>query len=278
MNKILVIDSGSSKTDWAFIDGDNHQIVSSSGINPSSDIVLKGLEDHHPSLISLIKDVQYVHYYGAGVIDTKTSQRIVEWLLPHLGNNTNIEVQSDLLGACKSSAGDRRGIVSILGTGSNSCTYDGSDINDNIPAMGFALSNEGSGTDIGKAILQDYFYRKMPEDVLQEFENQYSITKSDVVNALYQKSNPTKYLASYASFINKTSNKKWRKSLLIPIFQNFVDVRIKAYEDYLSYELYFIGSIAYFCQDILKEILENNNLQMAMVLQKPITGLINYHT
>jgi len=277
MSKILVIDSGSTKTDWAFISQENSEIITSPGINPSSDKNLLDLTKHDPQLESKTKEVSEVYYYGAGVIDTSTSDRIKSWLLPYLNPKTSLHVFSDLLGACKALAGDKRGIISIIGTGSNSCTYNGQMIQDNIPSLGYSLSNEGSGTEIGKAILQSYFYRKMSTSVEKEFEELYQISKSDVVNSLYLKENPTKYLASFAKFINITNDKTWRKELLSPIFQRFIDIRIKSYQDFLSYELYFVGSIAYFCQDILKEVLENNNLQTVKIIQKPILGLIDYH-
>jgi len=277
MKKILIVDSGSTKTDWAFVTSDHQKIISSRGINPSSDKTLLSLKEYNSELESNTYDVSEVYYYGAGVIDTLTANKIKSWLLPYFDAQPKIQVSSDLLGACKSLAGDDPGIISIIGTGSNSCIYDGDDIVDNIPALGYTLGNEGAGTEIGKAILQSYFYRKMPTDVKNEFEELYPTSKSQVVTSLYLKENPTKYLASFAKFVNITNNKKWRKKILEPIFQQFIDIRIKPYEDFLSYELHFVGSIAYFCEDILKEVLENNNLQSVNIKQKPINGLINYH-
>ena len=274
---ILVVDSGSTKTDWAVIDGLDHKIYTSPGINPSSDLAFISLAEHSVELVDFAPGVTHIYYYGAGVIDKSTEKLIYDWLLLYFKNTSEIIISSDLLGACKSLAGDNKGIVSILGTGCNSCIFDGHKITDNIPTFGYIISNEGAGTDIGKAILQSYFYRKMPDDVTQEFESKFSIDKSSVVHALYQEPNTTAFLAKFASFINETNNKEWRKSLLSPLFQSFIDIRIKSYFDYSSYELYFVGSIAYFCQDILKEIIENNNLQMAAIIQKPIDGLIKYH-
>ncbi|MFT6336785.1 MAG: glucosamine kinase [Saprospiraceae bacterium] len=274
---ILVVDSGSTKTDWAIIDGANHTCYFSPGINPSSDLVFRSLAEHNSVLAEMSHFISHIYYYGAGVIDGATKKRIQDWLVTYFKNASEIKVSSDLLGACKSLAGDKKGIVSILGTGCNSCTFDGQKVTDNIPALGYALSNEGAGTAIGKAILQSYFYRKMPADIKLEFKTKYKVDKSSVVHALYQEPNPTAFLAKHASFINETSNKEWRRSILAPLFQSFIDIRIKSYFDYSAYELYFVGSIAYFCQDILKEILENNNLQVAEIIQKPIDGLIKYH-
>lgn len=274
---ILIVDSGSTKTDWAIINDNDYTIYDSLGINPSSDVSFISLPDHNPTLARRALNITHIYYYGAGVIDSSTQKKVYDWLKLYFTNSIHIEVSSDLLGACKALAGDKKGIVSILGTGCNSCTYDGSKITDNIPSLGYILSNEGAGTEIGKAILKSYFYRRMPNDVQLEFESKYKIDKSNVIHSLYQKQNPTAYLAKYASFINETTNKKWRKSILSPLFESFIDIRIKSYFDYFSYELYFVGSIAYFCQDILKEILEINNLQLTEVIQKPINGLIKYH-
>ncbi len=274
---ILVVDSGSTKTDWAIINGVDHSIYTSIGINPSSDLAFIPLSEHNSELADLAPDITHIYYYGAGVIDKSTEKLIYDWLLLYFENTIEIKISSDLLGACKSLAGDKQGIVSILGTGCNSCVFDGHKITDNIPTFGYIISNEGAGTEIGKAILQSYFYRKMPGDVVQEFESKYSIDKSSVVHSLYQESNTTSFLAKFASFVNETKNKEWRRSLLSPLFQSFIDIRIKSYSNYYSYELYFVGSIAYFCQDILKEIIENNNLHLAEIIQKPIDGLIKYH-
>lgn len=274
---ILVVDSGSTKTDWAIIDGKNHIRYFSKGINPSSDLVFLSLSEHNSALDAMSSHISKVYYYGAGVIDDPTKKRIQDWLNIYFKNAAEVKIFSDLLGACKALAGDKKGIVSILGTGCNSCTYNGQEITDNIPALGYSLSNEGAGTEIGKAILQSYFYRKMPNDVKLEFETKYKIDKSSTVHALYQEPNPTAFLAKHASFINETTNMEWRKSILAPLFQSFVDIRIKSYFDYSAYALYFVGSIAYFCADILKEILEKNNLQVTEIIQKPIDGLIKYH-
>ena len=275
---MLIVDSGSTKTDWAILDGSKPTLYSSRGINPSSDHTFITLSEHSAELATRTSEITDIHYYGAGVIDQITKDKIRSWLKLYFINAQIISVNSDLLGACRALAGRKKGLISILGTGCNSCLYDGTNITDNIPSLGFIVSNEGAGTDIGRAILKSYFYRQMPERVKLEFESKYAIHKSSVVRSLYQESNPTSYLAGYARFINETSDSEWRKSIVYPLFQTFIDTRIKTYSQYMSYELYFVGSIAYFCSDILKEILENNNLRGAMILQKPIDGLIIYHT
>lgn len=277
MSYKLVVESGSTKTDWALISSSGIKRYQSNGINPASDIELLNLRIGTPELLVKANNIKEIYYYGAGVIDNVTRQRISDWLDLYFQNCTTKLVETDLLGACKATAKRNKAIVSILGTGSNSCLYDGERIIDNIPALGYSLGNEGGGTEVGKAILQSYFYRQMPADVKVEFEHKYSIDKSSVVQSLYLQENPTKYLASFASFVSVTKNKNWRRHLLTKVFQRFIDIRIKTYLNYNSYELHFVGSIAYFCQDILEEILQNNSLEASSIVHKPIDGLIALH-
>lgn len=273
----LIVDSGSTKTDWAVISDADVSLFETQGINPSSEKSIFDLSSTTPQLTNLNNSISEIYYYGAGVINERSAKIIHDWLCIHFDFAKVIKITSDMIGACKATANNKKGIISILGTGSNSCKYNGQEITDNIPALGYSLSNEGGGTEIGKAVLQSYFYRKMPENVKQEFEKIHQIDKSTVVNAMYKQENPTAFVANFASFINKTEDKVWRKSILTEQFQKFIDIRIKSYSEYSSYQLHFVGSIAYFCQDVLKEILQYNNLEATSIIRKPIDGLIAFH-
>lgn len=272
----LVVESGSTKTEWAVISESQHQIYSTSGINPTSNKKFPPIFTESVELAQFANSVDKIYYYGAGVIDHTTSAKIEQWLLLKFPMAA-VEVKNDMLAACRSTANSNPAIVSILGTGSNSCVYDGTSIIDNIPSLGYAISNEGGGTDIGKAILQAYFYRQMPAKVKIKFDAKFAVTKSQVTNDLYQQPNPTAALAHYASFINDCDDDAWRKSILSTCFKSFVELRILTYSEYHRYELHFVGSIAYFCQDILRDVLEHYNLQAQSIIQKPINGLINWH-
>lgn len=272
----LVVESGSTKTEWAVLAENGYHIYRTSGINPASNKEFPEIFTESNELAELAHTIDKIFYYGSGVIDPHTVTTIKQWLILKFPSAVS-EVENDLLAACRSTAKTNASIVSILGTGSNSCLYDGTTIVDNIPSLGYAISNEGGGTDIGKAILQAYFYRKMPEKVKTKFDAQYAINKSQVIYDLYQKPNPAAALAFYASFINNCEDDTWRRSVLTTCFKSFVESRILTYKEYHRYELHFVGSIAYFCQDILKEVLEHYNLQAQSIVQKPINGLINWH-
>ena len=272
----LIIESGSTKTDWVIITPDKNYKYSTQGINPSANDKLFDLKQEASALIDQAPSINEIHYFGAGIIDERTRSVVQKWLGQYFKNVDKYQIESDMLGAAKSTAGDNNGIICILGTGSNSCLYDGSEIIDNIPALGFILSNEGGGSKIGSELIKSYFYKKMPSSVASEFQKKYEITKSEVVKQLYKGGNPTAFLASFAVFLNETEDKNWRKDFLFPIFQEFIDIRIKQYSEYLSHDLYFVGSIAYFYTDVIKDVLQYNGLTSKSIIRKPIDGLVDY--
>jgi len=273
----LIIESGSTKTDWVIITASQNLKFTTLGINPAANENLFDLNQECADLLKHSNTISEIHYFGAGVIDDKTRLIIRDWLDIYFKQTENFTIESDMLGAAKAVARDKAGIISILGTGSNSCVYDGNEIKANIPALGFALSNEGGGSKIGGELIKAYFYKKLPEDVRDEFEQRFKISKSDVVEQIYKGDNPTAYLANYARFLNETENKEWRKSFLFPLFQEFIDIRIKQYSEYLQYDLHFVGSIAYFYADVIRDILQYNGLQCSSIIQKPIDGLVDYY-
>lgn len=272
----LVVESGSTKTDWVVITPQQDVHFSTPGINPSANKNIYDLAEAEEKLLAYRTKIETIHYFGAGVINDETRLVVKEWLSNYFSHFTEFQIESDLLGAAIATAGNKKGIISILGTGSNSCVYDGHKITNNVPALGFILSNEGGGSKIGANLIKAYFYNQLPEIVRSEFDQMYSLSKDRVIQELYQGHNPTAYLASFAQFLNLTSDKKWRKSYLSNIFQEYIDIRIKQYSEYLDYDLHFVGSIAYFYADVLKEVLKENNLSCTSIHQKPITGLVDF--
>lgn len=277
MDYKLIVDSGSTKTDWAVIAPNENIRFSTPGINPSANTHIFDLNQAYQKIEEIAPTIKSIHYFGAGIIDDRARTIIHNWLLKYFNSINYIQIESDLLGAALATSGNKKGIINIMGTGSNSCVFNGEDITHNIPSLGYTLSNEGGGTKIGGELIKAYFYGLLPPDVKDEFETQYHLTKSQVIDHLYKRGNPTAYLAGFTPFVNKSMNKKWRTSFLFPIFQEFIDMRIKQYSQYLSYDLHFVGSIAYFYADILREILQYNNLTCSSIVQKPIDGLVEYY-
>jgi glucosamine kinase len=277
MDYKLIVDSGSTKTDWVVRTPDQSIRFSTQGINPSSNEDVFDLKQEAPAILEFASSVKVIHYFGAGVIDDHTRSIIKKWLGQYFKNTEQYQIESDMLGCAIATCGNKEGIIGILGTGSNSCVYDGKEITHNIPALGYALSNEGGGSKIGSELIKAYFYGQLPSEVEKEFDAAYRLSKSQVIDQLYKRGNPTAYLANFAHFLNKTKNSKWRKDFLFPIFQAYVDIRIKQYSEYNRYDLHFVGSIAYFYADLLREVIQYNNLTCTSIIQKPIDGLVDYY-
>ena len=276
MPNTLVVESGSTKTDWILTTPEGTSHFQSIGINPASDPEMPILANICPTLIPHLESVEAVYYYGAGVIDEKTRALVEEMINLH-SPNAVFSIQSDLTGACIATSKSADGIVSILGTGSNSCLYQKGKMTQVNAALGFIMSNEGGGTSIGKAIVKDYFYNRMSKSVKTEFESVYPIDRITFIDSLYRKANPTAFLAKFAPFVNQVSDRRYRNSLLSSVFQEFIDIRIKCFDDYDKYPLHFVGSIAYFCQDVLRETLQHNGLEATTILQRPIERLATVH-
>ncbi len=272
----LIIESGSTKTDWVIITPDKNHKFATQGMNPSANDNLFDLTKEGANIINHAPAISNIHYFGAGVIDKRTRSIIKNWLGQYFEEVKDYQIENDILGAAKATAGDNEGIINILGTGSNSCVYNGSQITDNIPALGYTLSNEGGGSKIGGELVKAYFYKRLPTEVNIEFETKYNLSKSEVIKQLYKRENPTAFLAGFAKFFNETKHREWRKNFLFPIFQEFVDIRIKQYSEYLRYDLYFVGSIAYFYADVIRDVLQYNGLKSVSIIQKPIDGLVDY--
>jgi N-acetylglucosamine kinase-like BadF-type ATPase len=271
----LIVESGSTKADWVAVkpSGDA-SFYHTRGLNPATQNSFFDLKQDEKLLESIIQ-AQFIFFYGAGVINEVAKDKIKTWLQAS-GAIGTIEVNSDLLAACRACSGKSSGIVGILGTGSNSCIYDGNCIIDIIPSLGYILGDEGSGAHIGKEILSAYFCRKMPEKVQNDFENQYELTRDDVINQIYQQHAGSRYIASFASFLGKTEE-DWSASILTKVFRAFIEYRIVTLKNYRSYPIHFAGSIAYYHRSHLEMVLKEYGLAVGNIVQQPIHTLIDYH-
>ncbi len=275
---ILIADSGSSKTDWRIIEqGKCTSSFQTVGINPyyqqKDDLVLQVKHE----LEDKVGEVpERLFFYGAGCA-TITTRKLVSDIMFSVFPGSHVEVASDLLGAARSLCFDDEGIVCILGTGSNSCLYDGSVIIDHIPPLGYILGDEGGGAYLGKRIISDYFKRIMPLETRILFEEKYQLNLDLLYDNLFKQPYPNRYLATFSSFIVDCSDDAWCSELLYDSFIEFFERNVKRYEDFRTYKLYFTGSIAMQHQRILREVAARSGLYIAGVTAQPADGLAKYH-
>jgi len=277
---ILIADAGSTKTSWVMVNNERMLIgkFESGGLNPtvfdeetlSKNIARNNEMLHHAPYI------REIFLYGSGV-DNQTAFEKLQKVLSEIFDQAQINIYSDMLAAARATAGNEPGIVSILGTGSNSCYYDGNEIVKSVGYFGYLLMDDASGNWFGKQLLRDYFFNRMPKQLKQQFRQEFKTDEKNVLTHLYQNPQPNTYLASFAPFMSKHYKSKYIKDLLYKGFEKFITQELRAYKNYKELPLHFNGSIAYQFQKELKEVIKNNGLIEGKIIQNPIEELINHH-
>lgn len=222
------------------------------------------------------KKINSINYYGTSCA-LRSSKIMVSQTLSGMFPDAKITVESDLLGAARALCGRREGIACILGTGSSSCLFNGKKIQDQVPSLGYMLGDEGSGAHMGKRLVRKYFYRELPEKINQALEIKYQMDRNNVLDRLYERSNPNKYLADFAPFIAKHKRNKEIKRLIKYSLVAFIRKHLIKYKNADTLPIHFSGSVAYYFQDILKDSLLDYDLNMGRVIRKPIDELLNFH-
>ena len=278
---LLIADSGTTKTSWRLLDEKNpHRDFSTVGYNPhyiSTNEMYKSLKDTLlPQLGFAPQLINGTFFYGAGC-SSKRENKIVEDALNGLFPNSNNHVDHDLLAAARASSLDEAGIVCILGTGANTCAYDGEKIIDNVPSLGFIIGDEGSGANIGRLLTKAYFYREMPEELAKKFYEQYQITKDEYIGSVYQSDIPSRYVAQFSRFCIDHREHPFIMNLLRQNFREFLVRHVMKYEKCQEWQVHYIGSVAYYYQDILKEEMAKLGLNFGRFIKNPLDGLTEFH-
>lgn len=277
---ILIADGGSTKADWIAINEDKEEEfrVRTLGLNPA---VVAEEELHNRiinmfQLINIKDDVKEIHFYGAGC-GTPKPTAILKKILETIFINAKVFIAEDMLAAVYAATGKEPAVVCILGTGSNSCYYNGKEMEMLVPSLGYILMDEASGNYFGKKLLIDYYYKKMPNNIASEFDKEYNLDADYIKKHIYKEANPNMYLASFAKFMFDFKDDKYVKKLIKKGFQKFFKYRVLPYNATKDTSIYFIGSIAHYFRDILEKVAKNNKLQITDVIQRPIDSLLEYH-
>ena len=277
----LIADSGSTKTAWRLIKDENTIIpLETIGYSPQYVTTDEMIEDlmkvFVPQLPVSTNQIKQISFYGTGC-STPRTVNIIQLALENVFEKARMEVNHDLLGAARALCGHSPGVACILGTGSNSCLYDGKFITDNIPSVGFMLGDEGSGGYLGKKIVRAYFYRELPMDLEQAFANKYQLTRDDMLLNVYKKPAPNRYLASYTRFLSEHLEHPFIWQFVKNGFQDFLNAMILKYDNIENLPINFLGSIAVHFEEVLKEVLAENGLQFGRVIDNPVEELVKYH-
>lgn len=288
---ILLADSGSSKTHWCLMAA-NGQVSEffTDGINPfyqTSDAIKNSISNQLlPQMARLLwaGKITNIFFYGAGCTPEKIP--FLVHTIQSVFKDAQVEVYSDMVGAARGLLGHKKGVACIMGTGSNSCLYDGEQIVRNVPALGFILGDEGSGAVLGKRLVADLLKNQMGQDLKDKFLQQYNVTQADIIEHVYRQPFPNRYLAGLSKFCAENIDDKRIYALVYDHFNQFVVRNLRQYyetEDGVELEetknvpVGFIGSIAYYYQDVLRKVLDDQGFTLAQIMVDPMEGLKEYH-
>lgn len=276
---ILIADSGATKIEWRLIKEDGTILQAhSEGYNPyvqEDDDLRKGVQEHVLPMVANIP-IRELAFYGAGCGSEEKNRNVANILAPFFPE-ADIDVNNDLLAAARSLCGNDPGIACILGTGSNSCFYNGEAITDQVPSLGYVLGDEGSGANMGKKLLRAAVRRRLPSALQEAFEKRFGLKEEDVLENIYKKKHPSRFLASFMKFLMHHINDPYVYSLIYDSFTEFFEEIIKSYRDYGKHPVHFTGSVAFYYANILRQVAADQGVTVKNIIEGPIAGLTLYH-
>lgn len=276
---ILIADGGSTKADWILLDKEGKQMLKTrtEGLNPAvfGEDLLKSRIQKNEDLVKYKNNVTNVYFYGAGCGTPKPTQ-LLKSIFESFFSDALVEVKEDTYAATYAVTTEP-GLVCILGTGSNSSYFDGENVDCRIPSLGYVLMDEASGNYFGKKLIRDYYYKKMPKELAKKFEEQFNLDADTIKRNIYKEPNPNTYLAHFAEFILKNERNCYFNKVLHKGMKDFFKNRILPFPEAKEVPVHFVGSIAYFAQDIIKDVARYHMIKLGNIVQRPIDGLIEYH-
>lgn len=276
---ILIADSGATKTEWCLLkDNKRKKVLFTQGISPYflnsaqiESIVRNELLPH-------LKETQVdsVFYYGTGCANPE-NVRSIKKALRHIFNTRDILVTHDLMGAARSVCGDEKGIACILGTGSNSCYFDGKKIVKNSPGLGYVLGDEGSGAYLGKKVLQYYLYETFDEELKYKFDLKYGLNRMEILEKVYKEALPNRFLAGFTVFLNENRGHFMVENIIEDGLNDFFFTHLCKYNESWKFPIHFVGGVSYGFQDVIRELCSSYEFELGTILKNPMEGLIRYH-
>lgn len=279
----LIVDSGSTKTDWCFAESsDVYMLVQTDGINPvvqTFDEILSVVQEQmlpRAKQQSLdLASLEEVYFYGAGCTPELLS--VVENALRvAVGEKPSVYVDSDLLAAARALCGTDSGIACILGTGSNSCYYDGEEIKEHTPALGYILGDEGSGAVLGRNFINGILKGTLSQNLRDEFLEEYQTSQADIIDKVYHSATPNRFLASLSKFILSHIDDDCLETLVVRNFENFIISNIRNYSE-AKPVINAVGSVAFLYRKQLEQAVMSQGYELGKILKSPLEGLLDYH-
>ncbi|SNC65896.1 hypothetical protein SAMN06265337_1427 [Hymenobacter gelipurpurascens] len=276
---ILIADGGSTKSSWCQLDeAGNRVYFNTEGYNPdfiTTEGIAQSLEKNLPDTLPRQK-VTEVYYYGAGVSSPKKAEVIAK-AMRQIFPQAEVVVDHDLLASARALLGRKPGFAAILGTGTNSCLYDGNKITYNVDSLGYFLGDEGSGSFIGKRLLRDYLRGLLPDGLQEIFKEEFNLTREDILDKLYNQPLPNRFLASFAKFTYDHNNISYCREIVLQGFETFFANIVRHYPNYQDYTFNCIGSVGYNFRDALSQVAKDHGMEVGKIIRSPIDDLVAFH-
>ena len=278
MSAVLIADSGSTKAEWCLIDGKKKKTILTQGLSPYFVTGLQVEQVLKESIVPKLKDKwpAQVYFYGTGC-SNPGNVKIIRNAVKAVFKKADVFVDHDLMGAARALCGKEKGIACILGTGSNSCYFNGKKIVKNSPGLGYVLGDEGSGAYLGKKVVQYYLYNTFDPDLMDRFNAKYNVTAAEILDAVYKKPLPNRYLAAFTMFLAENRGHYMIENIIEDGFNDFFFHHLYKYRESWTLPIHFTGSVAYAFKDVLKDMCQAYELQLGRVIKNPMEGLIKYH-
>jgi N-acetylglucosamine kinase-like BadF-type ATPase len=276
---LLVADSGSTKCDWVLMkDGEPFKRFSTMGFNPyfHNEAVISGTLRRKEALRPYLAEVSQTFFYGAGC-STPELKQIVQRALYSILPNSKVHVGHDLDAAAFATFDGKPNIACILGTGSNSCYFDGEQIHEAVPALAYILGDEGSGSYYGKKLLADFLYRRLPQNMHDSLALEQGLDKDVIMENVYMKPHANVYLASFMRFIHSFKDEEYVNDMIAAGMRTFMNTHIRCFDNYKEVPSNFVGSVAYYFSDHLYLAAAELDIHIGKIEKKPIDGLLKYH-
>ena len=274
----IIVESGATKSDWRVLGQDGREVKRflRAGTNVSS----MKLEDIKSTLTEAfasegLEKAAGFYLYTAGVVTPEIADELVNHLRS-LAQIDEIEINNDLMGAARGACGHEPGIAAILGTGSNTCFYDGSTLSQKVYSGGYVIGDEGSGASLGKLFLADFIKGLVPDEIARDFANEFDSSYAGIVQGVYRSASPSGYLGSLAPFILRHYSHPYAKALVDKNFQSFIDRSLLRY-DTARYPVGIVGGFGWACKDIITPLLDKAGIKVSRFIKAPIEGLCEYH-
>ena len=276
----LIADSGATKAEWCLMKGKKRTIFFTQGISPflmtSEEIAEMLMKELKPSMKK--ERIDEIYFYGTGCSsehNIKSVKKALKFVFP---TAAKIKVDHDMMGAAKALCGHEKGVACILGTGSNSCYFNGIRITKNSPGLGYVLGDEGSGAYLGRKVIQHFLYNTFDVDLQERFTSKYNTNRVEILDHVYRKPLPNRYMASFALFLAENRGHYMVENIIEDSFNEFFFNHLYKFRESWLYPIHFTGGVAYAFRDVLKTMCHSYELQVGRILKNPMQGLIEYHS